>query len=158
MWYLYVRKRKEKTHETYYLFLFGVACNADWWKDLYDCSPEEGLLYAHSLDSLPDGFLKTICPQLESIDFPASSQEMSESFSPVEVDLQAIAENADPDISNPAVLYVEDYNIVLVSSSVVARIARGDKWLLHKVVHWTESFEDAFVVVANFGFFIYNNR
>ena len=111
-------------------------------------------MHIHS-DSLPDGFLNAICPQLNSMGIPVSSQKMSDALSPIEVDIQAIAENADPDISNPAVLYIEDYNIVLVSLSVVARIVRGDKWLLRKVARWTESFEDAFVVVANFGFFRY---
>jgi hypothetical protein len=106
---------------------------------------------------LPEGFLKAVCPQLSETGLPAQSPETSETLPCAEDRFREIAENADPDTPNQAVLYIEDRNIILVSAGIVARIAGGDRRLMRRVARWTESAEGAFVVVANFGVFKYSN-
>lgn len=71
---------------------------------------------------------------------------------------QEIAENADPDAPNKAVLFIEDNNIVLISTGVVARIVRGNRWLARKVARWTESTGCANVIIASFGVFEFSNN
>ena len=107
---------------------------------------------------LPDGFLKEICPQMREADLPIPDQETLRTLSCSENRFQEIAEYADPDAPNQAVLFIEDSNIVLVSSGVVARIVRGDKRLARKVARWTENIGGAYVIIANFGLAKYSNN
>ena len=102
-------------------------------------------------ECLPEAFLKEICPQMKETDLPIPDQKALKTMSCSENRFLEIAEYADPDAPNQAVLFIEDSNIILISSGVAARIVRGDKWLARKVSRWTESIGCDYVIVANFG-------
>ena len=107
---------------------------------------------------LPEGFLKEICPQMRETDLHIPDQETLRTLSCSENRFLEIAEYADPDAPNQAVLFIEDSNIVLVSAGVAARIVRGDKRLARKVARWTENIGGAYVIIANFGLAKYSNN
>ena len=109
-----------------------------------------------SSESLPEGFLNAICPQMGETDLPMPDQGTLKTLSCDENCFQEIAENADPNAPNQAVLFIEDSNIVLISAGVVARILRGDKWLARKVARWTERIGCDNVIVANYGLVEYS--
>lgn len=103
-------------------------------------------------ESLPEGFLGSVCPQLAETGVPVQERKTLETTPRAEDRFRELAENGDPYAPDQAVLYIEDSNIILVSTGVAVRIARGDRRLCRKIARWTEDFENAYVVIADFGF------
>ncbi len=136
------------------LALLLLAIGAEVW---FTVRPKRVRFLRVRSEFLPEGFLQAVCPQAGEPGLPAPDREAPDRTSRAEDYFQEIAEKADPNAPDQAVLYVEDSNIILVSAGIVARIAGGDRRLVRRIARWTEDIKDAYVVVANFGLFKRSN-
>ena len=62
-----------------------------------------------------------------------------------------IAENADPNAPDQAILYDEERNLFIISAGIVARIAYGDKELKEYMMNLFDNHPYSRILIDNFG-------